>query len=157
MQAHKNPTSSTKSNWRSRLVTLGLAAALSTGVTSLAAPSASAATCSGSGCTYQDPQASGCSADAVTVAHYQLPAVQQQLELRWSPSCHTNWARMYLDTDPTWLRAVQPDRGDGLPRVTQLIGRNATYSWSAMIYSPVLCVYADVQTRTWGYFRTACV
>jgi hypothetical protein len=118
---------------------------------------ASAVTCSGAGCTYQDPQASGCSADAVTVAHLKLPYVAQQLELRWSPRCKTNWARMYLDTGPTWLRAIQPDRGDGLPRVTQLSGHNDTYSWSAMIYSPVLCVYADVQTAIWGRYRTACV
>lgn len=41
---------------------------------------------------------------------------------------------MYLDTDPAWLRAIQPDRGDGIPRV-----------------------YADVQTRIWGWYRTACV
>jgi hypothetical protein len=118
---------------------------------------ASAATCSGTGCTYQDPQASGCSADAVTVANLKLPWVAQQLELRWSPSCKTNWARMYLDTNPTWLRAVQPNRGDGLPRVTQLSGHNDIYSWSAMIYSPTLCVYADVQTTIWGRYRTACV
>jgi len=118
---------------------------------------ASAATCSGAGCNYQDPLATGCSADAVTVAHVQLPWVAQRLELRWSPSCHTNWARMYLDTAPTWLRAIQPDRGDGLPRVTQMIGHNDIYSWSAMIYSPVLCVYADVQTAVWGRYRTACV
>ncbi|WP_158264072.1 DUF2690 domain-containing protein [Amycolatopsis sp. CA-126428] len=126
------------------------------GISIAAAGAANAATCSGFGCTYQDPQLSGCSADAITVVHYQLPAVAQRLELRWSPSCKTNWARMYLDTSPVWLRAVQPDRGDGLPRVTQLSGHNDTYSWSAMIYSPVLCVYADVQTSIWGRYRTEC-
>lgn len=144
------------------LVRKGVPAALGTALVTtaalIAAPApASAATCSGAGCTYQDPQASGCSADAVTVANLKLPYVAQQLELRWSPRCQTNWARMYLDTNPTWLRAVQPDRGDGLPRVTQLSGHNDTYSWSAMIYSPTLCVYADVQTAIWGRYRTACV
>ncbi|GAA0930076.1 DUF2690 domain-containing protein [Virgisporangium aurantiacum] len=133
-----------------------LAVLVAAGLTATAAP-AQAATCSGPACTYQNPESTGCSADAVTVAHVQLPAVQQRLELRWSPRCQSNWARMYLDTDPTWLRAIQPDRGDGLPRVTQLIGRNSTYSWSAMIYSPTRCVYADVQTRIWGWYRTACV
>jgi hypothetical protein len=121
-----------------------------------AAP-ALAAGCPGSGCTYLDPEATGCSKDAITVAHYQLPAVQQRLELRWSPRCQSNWARMYLDSNPVWLRAIQPDRGDGLPRVTQLSGRNGTYSWSAMIYSPNRCVYADVQTGIWGRYSTACV
>src|SRR4051812_35862654 len=127
-----------ESQVKERLARLGAAATLVTGLTAgvgaLHPAPALAVTCSGTGCTYQDPEASGCSADAVTVASYQLPAVQQRLDLRWSPRCQTNWARMYLDTNPTWLRAVQPDRGDGLPRVTQLSGRSSTYSWSAMIY-----------------------
>ncbi len=143
--------------WRTTACRIVLVLVVATGVVAVTGMPASAATCSGAGCNYQDPLATGCSADAVTVAHVQLPWVAQRLELRWSPSCHTNWARMYLDTAPTWLRAIQPDRGDGLPRVTQMIGHNDIYSWSAMIYSPVLCVYADVQTAVWGRYRTACV
>ncbi|QKV73983.1 DUF2690 domain-containing protein [Amycolatopsis sp. Hca4] len=148
MQVHRRLT---------QLATALLVFSSTIGISMATASTAGAATCSGFGCTYQDPQLSGCSADAVTVAHYQLPAVAQRLELRWSPSCQTNWARMYLDTSPVWLRAVQPDRGDGLPRVTQLSGHSDTYSWSVMIYSPTLCVYADVQTSIWGRYRTACV
>lgn len=143
--------------WRRMVSTLVLSIAATGTLLGVGAGPANAISCSGAGCTYQDPQTSGCSADAVTVASYKLPAVQQRLELRWSPRCKTNWARMYLDPYPTWLRAVQPDRGDGIPRVTQLSGRNDTYSWSAMIYSPTLCVYADVQTAFWGRYRTACI
>jgi hypothetical protein len=118
---------------------------------------AAAATCSGNSCTGQDPIATGCANDAVTVASIKLPYVVQTLDLRWSPSCKTNWARMQYDAYPTWLRAIQPNRGDGLPRVVQISGRSNGNSWSAMIYSPTLCVYADVQTSIWGRYDTACI
>jgi hypothetical protein len=142
----------------SRLLTAVVAAAIcSTGALVAGAGSAAAATCFGDGCTGKDPIATGCANDAVTVASIKLPWVIQTLDLRWSPSCKTNWARMQYDANPTWLRAIQPDRGDGLPRVVQISGRNGVNSWSAMIYSPTLCVYADVQTANWGRYRTACV
>ena len=62
----------------------------------LSAASAHAATCSGYGCDYQDPIATGCSSGAYTVAS--APITYQGItygtvELRWSPTCQTNWAR----------------------------------------------------------------
>lgn len=136
-----------------------IAAAAFLGLGSIIAASgpAAAATCSGNACTGQDPIATGCANDAITVASIKLPYVVQTLDLRWSPTCQTNWARMQYDASPTWLRAIQPNRGDGLPRVTQLSGSSNGNSWSAMIYSPTLCVYADVQTAIWGRYDTACV
>ena len=51
-----------------------------------------AASCNGSSCDFVDPQASGCSADAVT-----LDSVSTTggfvVQLRWSKTCHAGWAR----------------------------------------------------------------
>ena len=120
----------------------------------MAAPApASAVSCWGDWCSGRDPVATGCSADAYTVAHVQLPAVIQRLELRWSPRCKTNWARLTYDPYPSWIRAVQPSTG----YTRYFSGRSAWNSWSAMIYSPFRCVYAQAQTRTWGRYTTVCI
>jgi len=54
-------------------------------------------TCSGNGCTGQDPNTTGCSATASTVlSHLILNGINQQIgliELRFSSTCKTNWAR----------------------------------------------------------------
>lgn len=134
-----------------RLLSACTALAATACVTGAGAPSAHA--CSGDYCSGLDPIATGCARDAYTVAHVQLPAVAQRLDLRWSPRCKTNWARMTLDHNPSWLRAVQLPGG-----YTQWLGgRGGGNSWSRMIYSPVKCVYAEVQTQSWGRWRTACV
>jgi len=41
-------------------------------------------------CSGQDPEWTGCSADAVTVA--QTPSRYGILDLRWTNDCKTNWA-----------------------------------------------------------------
>jgi hypothetical protein len=51
-----------------------------------------AGTCSGAGCDGQDPQSTGCAADAINAAVTSEGGVT--LQLRYSPSCHANWARM---------------------------------------------------------------
>jgi hypothetical protein len=130
-----------------------LAFALIFGAGLVGPTSAYATSCAGNSCTGRDPVSSGCSAGAVTVAHVQLPAVSQRLELRWSPSCQTNWARMVYDPDPAWLHAFQPQS----LYVAQKSGSDGTNSWTAMIYSPNYCVNATVETRIWGWYQTACV
>ncbi|MFE9747175.1 DUF2690 domain-containing protein [Saccharothrix saharensis] len=50
-----------------------------------------AATCYGSTCTGQDPNARGCAADARTLAEYTYSA---RFELRYSPACHAAWTRV---------------------------------------------------------------
>jgi len=66
----------------------------------MSAQPASAVTCSGYGCDGWDPQETGCSADAVTVASAPIwdssqPGVEDGLvELRWSATCGTNWTRV---------------------------------------------------------------
>lgn len=132
---------------RNAVASLAAAAALLTGPAS-----AGAVTCWGDYCSGKDPNATGCANGAYTVAYVQLPGVQQRLELRWSPTCRTNWARILYDPNPSWIRAVQRETG----YVQWFSASNGTNSWSRMIYSPYRCVYAEVQTRYWGRYATSC-
>jgi Protein of unknown function (DUF2690) len=56
-----------------------------------------AAGCSGSGCDGKDPVVMGCSGDAYTVTSADIRSANGQtigrVDLRWSPSCRTNWGR----------------------------------------------------------------
>lgn len=47
--------------------------------------------CSGSGCDFQSPVSTGCSRDAYTVGRTYIDG--GYVDLRWSPTCQTNWAR----------------------------------------------------------------
>jgi len=109
--------------------------------------------CYGDYCSGLDPQTSGCSADGKTVAYMYDGVSGVTLELRWSPTCQTNWARVNT-TSPAWIKAVQKDTG-----YTQwgTIGMySSPYTWSRQIYSPSKCVYAQasVSGRT---LTTTCV
>lgn len=57
-----------------------------------------AVTCSRNGCTGQDPAATGCSADGTTLLSKKILNASGQIigeiDLRWSPTCQTNWARV---------------------------------------------------------------
>ncbi|MFI6449092.1 DUF2690 domain-containing protein [Kitasatospora sp. NPDC050543] len=83
---------------RTAKVLVGLAAA-ATALAGLAAPTASAATprvtagCYGSSCTDKDPMDMGCNTDAYTVESGR--SAKGTIELRYSPSCKANWARIY--------------------------------------------------------------
>lgn len=110
-------------------------------------------TCYGDYCSGQDPEATGCAKDAVTLEALQTDTGGGRLELRWSATCKTNWARWQqypvgwcLNCTPLSLVAVQ-DTG-----YTQKVdwfeagtSPNAgdTY-WTPMIYSPERAVYAGV-------------
>jgi hypothetical protein len=116
---------------------------------------AAAAGCYGDWCSGRDPQAMGCAADAVTTAHARIPGTYSYLELRWSPSCKTNWARVPASwgTHYPWaLKAVQRPTN-----YTQagVVASSADYSWTRMIYSPQMCVYAS-WTGPPGSVGTAC-
>jgi hypothetical protein len=119
------------------------------------ASSALAVGCYGDYCSGRDPEATGCSADAFTIANDDFFANNHQLdfiELRWSPTCKTEWARVRSDYGRSfnWMRVVQ---STGYTQWT--IGNNGTYAWTAMIYSPRLCVRAEVSAVELGH--TACV
>src|SRR3569833_2203729 len=67
-----------------------LAASVVAGLTPAATASA-AVGCYGDYCSGQDPQVTGCAADSQTVAFDDLSGAR--IEVRWSPTCKTNWAR----------------------------------------------------------------
>lgn len=125
-------------------VILGVAVAF--GVVMVPQAHAAAVTCWGDYCSGQDPQATHCADDAYTVASAWDPN-GAYLELRWSPTCRTNWARVNGAPQPDrWIKVVQPSTG-----YTQWgnLG-NGVNTWSRQIYSPTRCVYAQYG----GTFRT---
>lgn len=111
--------------------------------------------CWGDWCSGQDPAAMGCDADAYTVVHARIPGTWSNVELRWSPTCKTNWARVpsgHGQYYPWALRAVQ--RPTGYSQVG-VVRSNTYYSWTRMIYSPTMCVYA-AWTGPPGTVGTSC-
>lgn len=119
----------------------------------IGAPAAQAGVkCWGDYCSGMDPAATGCAANAQTVAAVQLD--DGYLDLRWSPTCQTNWARYeqypfgsFASETPIGMSAVQDTgysqsinwfEGDGGKPIE--VG---TY-WTPMIYSPVHKVHAQL-------------
>jgi hypothetical protein len=116
----------------------------------------SGVSCYGDYCSGRDPRKTGCSADAKTLASKDLSGAR--LELRWSPTCKTDWARWiqypvgFKSDLPTELAAIQ-DTGytqnvsydiNGVttnPSASATSGGTTT-SWTLMIYSPVHLVRA---------------
>lgn len=107
------------------------------------APSATAASCYGDWCSGQDPMATGCATDGRTIA-YRGDIVGARLELRWSPSCKTAWARWHqyprgwnVGTVVIELATIQDT---GYVQKVNLEGDNAPRDndtrWSPMVYSP---------------------
>lgn len=94
-----------------------------------------------------------CDADAITVAVLQDDKGSGRLELRWSPSCQTNWARWQqypagwcLNCTPLDLVAVQDTGYSQSLTFSESDGGTpptggGTY-WTPMIYSPEHAVYA---------------
>lgn len=113
---------------------LAMTAVLTAMFGALLAPPANAASCYGDYCSGKDPEATGCARDAYTVAHARIPGTYANVELRWSPSCKTNWARTtWHGSSSSYLRAVQCATG-----YTQAgaVGDSGTYVWTRQIYSP---------------------
>jgi len=133
---------------------------LTAGLAVSAAP-AGAVGCYGDYCSGQDPQATGCADDAQTVAWYDAQGAR--LELRWSPTCQTNWARFILYPQG-WsyvhnatLSAVQ-DTGYTQSTSVESAGSDQTQTfWTPMIYSPVHCVKAVYDAQNgFDHAETAC-
>lgn len=136
-----------KRNIATRLA-LGFVIALGTMIVVAPAPSpAAAVTCFGDNCSGKDPQSTGCSADAQTIFTQSVYGTggASWVEIRWSPTCKTNWARS--NTVSTNIKAVQ-DTG----YTAGYSNNNGTNSWSGMIYSPV----RHVQGCIWGGWGTTC-
>lgn len=125
-----------------RIMAFG-ATALALTATAMEAPSASAASCWGDWCSGEDPVATARANDARTIA-YREDIVGARLELRWSPTCKTAWARWHqyprgwnMGTVVLELATIQDT---GYVQKVNLEGRNAPKdndtSWSPMVYSP---------------------
>lgn len=119
------------------ILTATLAAAA---VGAVAAPSpALAASCYGDYCSGQDPQNTGCANGAYTTKHYDFGTAD--LQVRWSPTCQTNWARLVVyGVVPNFrggtLYAIQ-DTGYTQQTGVPNSGNMAATYWTPMIYSPV--------------------
>ncbi|MEV6979019.1 DUF2690 domain-containing protein [Kitasatospora sp. NPDC093806] len=100
-----------RTNRAVRLLIGSAAAAMA--LAGLAAPTASAATpqvtagCSGLSCFGLDPVNAGCGADAYTVES--VGSAKGTIELRYSPSCKANWARISGASAGQWF-SVQDDK-----------------------------------------------
>ena len=114
---------------------------------------ASAVTCYGDYCSGKQPDQTGCAAGAVTVDAVDFRG--GRLELRWSPTCKTNWARLQVYPggfaytlsavqDTGYTQSVQWPAGAG----------QGTY-WTPMIYSPVRLVQARATGTCFGIFDCA--
>ncbi|MEV4254097.1 DUF2690 domain-containing protein [Spirillospora sp. NPDC049652] len=122
-----------------RRVGLGLAAVATAASGMLAVtPSAQAATCSGNGCNGTDPVSTGCSNNST--APLQGNGLGGHLELRWGPTCSTNWARFTPgngDVYEIWVtrRSDGAWAGYGM-YVTYKFSGAGVPNYSDQIYSP---------------------
>lgn len=100
-----------------------------------------AAGCSGRGCDGTDPQSTGCSANSFTVVTRAIREYRtgQQIgivELRYSPSCGTNWTRTTNWVSATTLWAT-------ITRISSSVDEYQTIKgpfkqiWSKQVYAPV--------------------
>lgn len=112
--------------------------ALFTGVT----PATAAVGCYGDYCSGEDPETTQCAKDAITLEVLETDSGRG--ELRWSPSCKTNWGRFEqyprgwsLSQGLLELRVVQ-DTGYTQPKTfgKDMAASEGTH-WTPMIYSPV--------------------
>ena len=100
--------------------------------TNAAQPKHTHITCSTEGCDGLNPVTAGCAADAYTVQTAVFS--NSYVELRYSPTCGTNWGRVTSKIGPTTL-VIRTQRIDGLTYTFS--GGNFNYAWSAMVYAPL--------------------
>jgi Protein of unknown function (DUF2690) len=136
------------------LVATVVAMSIVVGAGVVAPPAHAGVGCWGDWCSGRDPQATGCSADAYTVAAVDVTGAR--LELRWSPTCKTNWARYiqyprgwFMGNIPLELRAVQ-DTGYTQRLSYGVNGTGTGTTWTPMIYSPVHLVRAQMVYQCGG-------
>jgi hypothetical protein len=145
------------------LAMLGALLLASLGATVAAQPAAASVGCYGDYCSGKDPMATGCANNAVTVTGTDLG--WGYLSLRWSPTCKTNWARLYVcptrTLGPGYVIAQQSTgyyQTGPIYAIASWTPQSETV-WSPMIYSPVLCVKAGANLGTgysWNTEWTGC-
>lgn len=120
--------------------------------------SSAAQACRGQACDRQDPVVEGCDRDAVTLETKTISSggrIIARVKLLWSPSCQTNWARVY-SSSRMYLRARIRihDFGPGhynelyWPEVGFQLGTN---TWTDMFYCPT----GECEARAYGYAKTS--
>ncbi len=93
--------------------------------------------CSGSGCNGLNPATTGCSAGAYTVQTAVFS--NSRVELRYSPTCGTNWGRVTSTVGATFL-IIRIQRIDGLTYTFS--GGNFNFAYVAMVYAPTVAARA---------------
>ncbi len=96
----------------------------------------------------------GCDRDAYTVRNSARPITFNgqtfgRIELRWSPSCGTNWGRAsFYDGNPNgehlpiWI-SVQYSDGSQVKVVTFQYNGSGSPVWGNMLYAPGVCTTAS--------------
>ena len=100
---------------------------------STAQPQLPHVTCSGNGCNGLDPVTTGCARDAVSVKTTggTVSFRTGTIELRYSPTCGTNWGRVLSTVGNTQL-TVSIRRDDGL---FYFVVGSGTRMWSTMVFA----------------------
>jgi hypothetical protein len=126
-------------------------AGIGMGTVSFASPASASVSCYGDYCSGQDPMATGCANDAVTFSYATFAG--GRLDLRWSPTCKTEWARLqiYPGGFAYVLSAVQDTGYTQSKQWAAGTPGPGTY-WTNMIYSPVHKVQARVTAGCYGIF-----
>lgn len=117
-----------------------------------------AVSCSGYGCDGQDPVSTGCDSGAYTVASDPLKydaggSTIGWIDLRYSPTCGTNWARTRSNIGVQSLSA-SVSRPNSY--TTHEVGNYST-AWSGMVYAPspvVACAWGSVYNASINKFAT---
>jgi hypothetical protein len=99
--------------------------------------------CTNMGCNGKDPQATGCSSTFQARSIRTAPIVANGrtvgwIELRWSPHCGNNWARV-VSASGSQALAATATRADNAMQSAKGAG---TVLWTPMIFGRDLCVKA---------------
>lgn len=132
-----------------------------------AQPFLPAVTCSRNGCTGLDPNATGCSADATTLLSKNIVNSSGQsigkIELRWSPTCQTNWARVtsFIGSAPLGA-SVEREAGVDGPFAEECVPTcdtfvTATSAFTDMVWAPDVAASATGAVIQNNTFFKSCV
>ncbi|WP_433531877.1 DUF2690 domain-containing protein [Micromonospora sp. CA-263727] len=132
----------------------GVAAASALAASMLVATPASAATCSGHGCDGTDPANTGCSSGAQNATYNPAYIMQGSttlavVELRWSPSCGTNWGRISNRVSPNNTVRVYVYRSSPYATTTKYGGTGTQY-YGDQLYglNMTVCAVGEVVTSS---------
>lgn len=154
---------SLRPGWRRIVVALAAVLTISGGAFIVASPAIASVGCYGDYCSGKDPMATGCANDAVSVDGVDLG--YGYLSLRWSPTCKTNWARLYVyptrTLGPGFVVAHQSTGYEQYGNIYAIVSGSPQSEtvWSPMIYSPTLCVKAGANLGagySWDTDWTGC-